>query len=77
DLRAALDDVASSAFLDALSPSSRRSILEWVARAKRPDTRRRRIVRIADCAAVSTTPPELNLRTRATPHTTASPRESD
>ncbi|RZT84648.1 uncharacterized protein YdeI (YjbR/CyaY-like superfamily) [Pseudonocardia sediminis] len=66
DLRAALD-AAASAFVDALSPSSRRSILEWVARAKRPDTRRRRIARIADCAAVSTTPPELNLRTRATP----------
>lgn len=44
DLRAALDaDPAAVAGWDALRPSARRMCLEGLARAKRPDTRRRRI----------------------------------
>ncbi|MBW0105644.1 YdeI/OmpD-associated family protein [Pseudonocardia sp. KRD-291] len=62
DLREHLAGDAAS--FDALSPSARRTILEWIARAKRPETRRRRIARVAECGALCTTPPELNLRTR-------------
>ncbi len=44
DLRAALDaDPAAAAGWEALRPSARRACLEALARAKRPDTRRRRI----------------------------------
>lgn len=44
DLRAALDaDPVAAAGWDALRPSARRMRLEALARAKRPDTRRRRI----------------------------------
>lgn len=44
DLRGALDaDPAAAAGWDALRPSARRMCLEALARAKRPDTRRRRV----------------------------------
>lgn len=38
---------------DAFPPSSRRLILEWVAQARRPETRQRRITETVDLAAVN------------------------
>lgn len=44
DLRTALDaDAVSARYFAEFPPSSRRLILEWIARAKRPETRQRRI----------------------------------
>ena len=52
DLREALAaDAASTAHFAALSPSARRAVLESLARAKRPETRRRRIARTVEHAA--------------------------
>ena len=49
DFQAALDDrpPATEKF-EAFSPSSRREYLEWIADAKRPDTRARRIAQAAE-----------------------------
>jgi uncharacterized protein YdeI (YjbR/CyaY-like superfamily) len=57
DLREQLatDGVAAVLF-DAFAPSARRAILEWIARAKRPETRRRRIARTVECAARNVRP---------------------
>jgi len=44
-------DAAATAHFDAFSRSARRAILEWVARAMRPQTRQRRIARTVECAA--------------------------
>lgn len=50
DLRARLDaDAARN--LAAFPPSARRALLESIARARRPDTRERRVAHAADCAA--------------------------
>ena len=51
DLQALLDrdEVASRSF-DALPPSSKRAILEGIARAKRPETRQRRLVEAVELA---------------------------
>ena len=44
DLRNALaGDAVASRYFEGFPPSARRSILEWIAKAKRPETRRRRI----------------------------------
>lgn len=53
DLRDALrsNDPAREHF-DAFPPSSRRLILEWIVTAKKPETRRRRIDRTVELAAV-------------------------
>jgi uncharacterized protein YdeI (YjbR/CyaY-like superfamily) len=57
DLRARLDaDKAAAAHFDAFSRSARRTILEWIARAKRPETRRRRIEQTVKCAARNVRP---------------------
>jgi uncharacterized protein YdeI (YjbR/CyaY-like superfamily) len=52
DLRAQLaaDPVADAHFA-AFARSARRAALEWIARAKRPETRQRRIARTVECAA--------------------------
>lgn len=54
DLRELLDrnEVASRNFQN-FPPSSRRLILEWIAAARRPDTRRRRISQTVDLAAAN------------------------
>ena len=52
DLREQLDaDEPAAAHFDAFSASARRASLEWVATAKRPETRQRRIARIVAAAA--------------------------
>jgi hypothetical protein len=43
DLRAALDEAGLSAKFDALSFTHRREYVQWVAEAKKPDTRARRV----------------------------------
>ena len=52
DLQAALDAApgATEGF-EGLTPSARKQVLFWVASAKRPETRRRRIERAAEAAA--------------------------
>lgn len=54
DLRELLDrnDAARQTF-DNFPPSSKRLVLQWIATAKRPDTRQRRIRRTVDLAAVN------------------------
>jgi uncharacterized protein YdeI (YjbR/CyaY-like superfamily) len=53
DLRQALDvNVAASEQFARFPPSSLRLILEWVASAQRPETRRRRIERTVELAAI-------------------------
>lgn len=44
------DEVAMTHF-NAFPPSSRRLILEWIAKAKRPETRQRRIEQTVELAA--------------------------
>ncbi|MCF2525844.1 YdeI/OmpD-associated family protein [Yinghuangia soli] len=52
DLRAALGrDEAAQRNFAAFPPSSRRLILQWIATAKRPETRERRVVRTAELAS--------------------------
>ena len=54
DLREPLDrDGAARENFEAFPPSSRRLILEWIAGAKKPDTRQRRIARTVTHAAVN------------------------
>jgi uncharacterized protein YdeI (YjbR/CyaY-like superfamily) len=54
DLRAGLDDnAAARSNFEAFPPSSRRLILEWIATAKKPETRERRITRTVELAAVN------------------------
>ena len=54
DLQELLDrDEAARKNFENFPPSSKRLILEWVAAAKRPDTRRRRINQTANLAAVN------------------------
>jgi uncharacterized protein YdeI (YjbR/CyaY-like superfamily) len=54
DLRELLDrdEAASTNFLK-FPPSSKRLVLEWVATAKKPDTRQRRIARTVELAAMN------------------------
>lgn len=53
DLRELLDrNEAASANFQRFPPSSKRLILEWIAAAKRPETRRRRINQTVELAAV-------------------------
>lgn len=57
DLRERLDaDEAAAGHFDAFSRSARRAILEWIARAKRPETRQRRIERTVERAAQNLRP---------------------
>lgn len=52
DLREQLaDDETAALNFDAFSRSAMRATLEWIARAKRPETRQRRIARTVECAA--------------------------
>ncbi|MCQ4121880.1 YdeI/OmpD-associated family protein [Rhodococcus tibetensis] len=54
DLRELLDrNSAARINFEAFPPSSKRLILEWIAKAKRPDTRRRRIDRTVTLAEVN------------------------
>jgi len=54
DMRAALDANADAARnFERFPPSSKRLILEWVATAKKPETRQRRISRTVELAAVN------------------------
>lgn len=54
DLRERLDlDEAARGNFDRFPPSSKRQILAWIATAKRPETRRRRIERTVTLAAVN------------------------
>ncbi|MBE8518801.1 YdeI/OmpD-associated family protein [Amycolatopsis sp. H6(2020)] len=51
DLRCALEgDVVALRCFEGFPPSSRRLILEWIAKAKRPETRRRRIATTVELA---------------------------
>ncbi|MEM9519657.1 MAG: YdeI/OmpD-associated family protein [Actinomycetota bacterium] len=51
DLAVALKDRSAIGWWESSAPSYRRNVLRWVASAKRPDTRQRRIDQIADHAA--------------------------
>lgn len=54
DLRALLDrNAAARRNFQNFPPSSKRLILEWIATAKRPETRRRRISRTVELAAMN------------------------
>ncbi|WP_344394929.1 YdeI/OmpD-associated family protein [Actinomadura alba] len=54
DLRESLDrNEAARGNFQKFPPSSKRLILQWIATAKRPETRRRRIDRTVDLAAVN------------------------
>jgi uncharacterized protein YdeI (YjbR/CyaY-like superfamily) len=54
DLRELLDrNEAAGVNFEKFPPSSKRLILEWVATAKKPDTRRRRIARTVESAAMN------------------------
>ncbi|MEU4252997.1 YdeI/OmpD-associated family protein [Amycolatopsis sp. NPDC026612] len=51
DLRGAFEaDVVAAGYFEAFPPSSRRLILEWIAKAKRPETRQRRIATTVELA---------------------------
>jgi uncharacterized protein YdeI (YjbR/CyaY-like superfamily) len=52
DLAAALAASGADATFAALPPSSRRAILEWIALAKRPKTRAKRVAETARLAAI-------------------------
>lgn len=57
DLREQLaTDEAATDHFDTFSRSTKRAILEWIARAKRPETRQRRIARTVECAARNVRP---------------------
>ena len=52
DLREQLAaDEAAALNFDGFSRSAKRATLEWIARAKRSETRQRRIARAVECAA--------------------------
>ncbi|MGI8876005.1 MAG: YdeI/OmpD-associated family protein [Egibacteraceae bacterium] len=53
--RLVADEVAARHF-DAFSGWTKRTILEWIATAKRPETRQRRIARTVQCAARNVRP---------------------
>ncbi|MFF5213079.1 YdeI family protein [Streptosporangium sp. NPDC000396] len=70
DLRESLDrDEAARENFQNFPPSSKRLILEWVAAAKRPDTRRRRIDRTVSLAArnIRANHPGVRVRDAAEP----------
>ena len=63
DMAAALDaNPPSREHWDAFSRSPRRAILEWIAQAKRPDTRAKRIAEVAEHAARNERPPQFRPR---------------
>ncbi|MBF9127808.1 YdeI/OmpD-associated family protein [Plantactinospora sp. S1510] len=67
DLRELLDrDEAARTNFENFPPSSKRLILEWVATAKKADTRRRRIRRTVDLAAANVRANHPGTRVRAT-----------
>ena len=51
DLADALAASGAREAWDGFPPSARRGMLEWIKRAKQPDTRARRVARTAECAA--------------------------
>jgi len=54
DLQALLDaDEAAAANFESFPPSSQRLILEWIAAAKKPETRQRRITQTVELAAAN------------------------
>lgn len=60
DLRDALRaSPAAEAFFDDAAPSYRRNVLRWLAAAKRPETRARRLVTIAEASAVARKLPQM------------------
>jgi len=62
DLRQQLAaDEAATDHFDAFSPSTKRAILEWIARAKRAETRQRRIARTVECARQNVRPGQPTL----------------
>lgn len=58
DLAAALRSSRARAHFDAFAPSVRKAILGWIATAKRPETRARRIEETARLAAMKIAPPQ-------------------
>ncbi len=63
DLASALDaNPPAREHWDAFSRSPRRAILEWIAQAKRPETRAKRIAEAADNAARNERPPQFRPR---------------
>ena len=53
DLAQALEEHGAAQRFAAFPPASRRAILEWVASAKREETRRRRVAETARLAAMN------------------------
>ncbi len=63
DLAAAFDaNPPARKHWDAFSRSPRRAILEWIAQAKRPETRARRVAEAAEHAARNERPPQFRPR---------------
>lgn len=63
DLAVALDaHPAARAYWDALSRSPKRALLEWIAQAKRPETRVKRIAETVENAARNERPPQFRPR---------------
>ena len=63
DLAAALDaNLAAREHWDKFSRSPRRAVLEWIAQAKRPETRARRIAEAVDNAERGEKPPQFRPR---------------
>jgi uncharacterized protein YdeI (YjbR/CyaY-like superfamily) len=63
DLAAALDATPGAhAYWDAFSRSPKRAILEWIAQAKRPETRAKRIAETVENAARNERPPQFRPR---------------
>ncbi len=56
DLEAAFESADDLAFFQSLSPSRRRNVLQWIALAKRDDTRARRIAETVDAASRAAVP---------------------
>ena len=59
DLESAFENADHLAFFESLSPSRRRNILEWIAMAKRADTRARRIAETVEAASRAAVPGNL------------------
>lgn len=65
DLQEPLDqDEAARRNFDSFPPSSKRLIVEWIARARRPETRQRRISQTVSLAALNTRANHPAVRTR-------------
>ena len=58
DLRTALDQSGGAAFFDAAAPSYRRNVLRWIAGAKKPETRAKRVGELAARSAAGEKVPQ-------------------